>query len=881
MKSFTSHSNQLNELGPNFYQRKSLASRQGGANPTNKEHQAKQQHRTKLARLKYKYETDKRKAGTNQEIQQVRTSNRIAKAAEIKRFRRDMHKGSLIQGYEYDGEGEIMDESRIGDETKLIRIRKKQKKHSVVPRKSGKTPEDQYDYEMRQREGKPVNVPKNTKSLGERIVDRHQYLSLQQRLRVNKALDERLWVNPTHPKAPAQHGEALEENVSYWKNAKGDVGVVGKRPTKGMRGKQDQFSMYVTRNGKRIQDFGSHVTQQGAEKFLQKRGYTKKFNPPPTRWDPRITDEYEMVEGRKEDIEQWMKKNPGKVTKGTTRTSPGARTTWARGPKAKGKTPAEDRARAAHNKIRLDDDYEYDGNGEIREEGRKVKKHKVGDKVVTTKGPHKGKKHTVIHDHGDGRYNVRPDVVRNRYRLGAATAKGSELEPHKELGEERFRTAKTKSDKYDKIRREQGAAAAVAARELDGDNFASSDPPSLSQIAKEIKKSNEARKTISDLAKTTEKHGPGWASRKDEYTPDHGENLDELTKDATEYRKLMIKHGHKQITKIPTKDFDRIRKVGKKVNYSQQDWLAQRLKYKGRQVNPPPKPNLPSEYTPDHGETFSEARMGEIARNVRKGTAPYTIVALKTGRVVGQESTKIPNAVPAFVRTMQDTHKGAKISVEDRRGRVLHTEEYIPIEETLRRGAESRFGLPGLRNREKYKTVKGSKFPKRRKSIRVLPSRRRRRKKDIDDPELSAEEYVDEARGGTITILPSPNARGGNVKEVGKTKRGSRTEYYWQDKRGLKNVFDSLEKLRYSLRNTANFRDAERITAQLGEAVIDEADTWIPRGKRGGSPEYALVSPKKKSTKKKPVEVKLSAKRAKALKKSKAKIIDRTPDWAK
>ena len=84
-----------------------------------------------------------------------------------------------------------------------------------------------------------------------------------------------------------------------------------------------------------------------------------------------------------------------------------------------------------------------------------------------------------------------------------------------------------------------------------------------------------------------------------------------------------------------------------------------------------------------HGEEYSldEAKMGEILRNTKKGTAPYTIVAHKAGRVVGQEHTKTVQAVPAFVREIQKKYPNAKISVEDRRGRVLHTEEYADLGE--------------------------------------------------------------------------------------------------------------------------------------------------------------------------------------------------------
>jgi hypothetical protein len=66
-------------------------------------------------------------------------------------------------------------------------------------------------------------------------------------------------------------------------------------------------------------------------------------------------------------------------------------------------------------------------------------KHKVGDTVTAKIGPHKGAKHTVIHDHGNGKYNVQPVGLHPkhiRYRLGAATAKGSDLEPHSKKNEE-------------------------------------------------------------------------------------------------------------------------------------------------------------------------------------------------------------------------------------------------------------------------------------------------------------------------------------------------------------------------------------------------------------------------------------------------------------
>jgi len=75
--------------------------------------------------------------------------------------------------------------------------------------------------------------------------------------------------------------------------------------------------------------------------------------------------------------------------------------------------------------------------------------------------------------------------------------------------------------------------------------------------------------------------------------------------------------------------------------------------------------------------SLEEAKMKVILKRVIRGASPFTIVALKNGRAIDQEHAKISQAVPAFVREMKKKHPNARISVEDRTGRVLHTEEYI------------------------------------------------------------------------------------------------------------------------------------------------------------------------------------------------------------
>jgi hypothetical protein len=60
---------------------------------------------------------------------------------------------------------------------------------------------------------------------------------------------------------------------------------------------------------------------------------------------------------------------------------------------------------------------------------------KVKDSVIPKTGPHKGVKHTIIHDFGDGTYNVKPTDLSARqikYKMGAAKAKGTDLKLVKE-----------------------------------------------------------------------------------------------------------------------------------------------------------------------------------------------------------------------------------------------------------------------------------------------------------------------------------------------------------------------------------------------------------------------------------------------------------------
>jgi hypothetical protein len=64
----------------------------------------------------------------------------------------------------------------------------------------------------------------------------------------------------------------------------------------------------------------------------------------------------------------------------------------------------------------------------VKEEVDLDEAFKKGDTVTVLKGPHKGDKHKIIHDFGDGTYNVAPiRVPKIKYRLGAVKAKASDL----------------------------------------------------------------------------------------------------------------------------------------------------------------------------------------------------------------------------------------------------------------------------------------------------------------------------------------------------------------------------------------------------------------------------------------------------------------------
>ena len=71
---------------------------------------------------------------------------------------------------------------------------------------------------------------------------------------------------------------------------------------------------------------------------------------------------------------------------------------------------------------------------------------------------------------------------------------------------------------------------------------------------------------------------------------------------------------------------------------------------------------------------IDESTLSQIHKAAKKGSYPVTIVATMLGKVVKQELVKTPMAVPAAFRMMQGGYPKAKISVEDRTGKILFQE---------------------------------------------------------------------------------------------------------------------------------------------------------------------------------------------------------------
>jgi len=141
----------------------------------------------------------------------------------------------------------------------------------------------------------------------------------------------------------------------------------------------------------------------------------------------------EVAEPKPEGERNFKKKHTDNIDK---KDHPVAKETQFSGGKEKDRSRKADRAKGEDEAV-----YDRTVVGEETETLDEAK-FKKGQKVITLKGPHKGVKHEIIHDFGDGNYNIKPEIMNPKqikYRLGAAKASASDLK----LAEENLDEAKS------------------------------------------------------------------------------------------------------------------------------------------------------------------------------------------------------------------------------------------------------------------------------------------------------------------------------------------------------------------------------------------------------------------------------------------------------
>ena len=67
---------------------------------------------------------------------------------------------------------------------------------------------------------------------------------------------------------------------------------------------------------------------------------------------------------------------------------------------------------------------------------------------------------------------------------------------------------------------------------------------------------------------------------------------------------------------------------------------------------------------------------------MKKSDGPFTVVALKNNKVVGQLRNVEHYDIEVAIKMMEREHQGARISVESKKGKVVHTEEVEQVDES-------------------------------------------------------------------------------------------------------------------------------------------------------------------------------------------------------
>jgi ribosomal protein L24 len=430
-------------------------------------------------------------------------------------------------------------------------------------------------------------------------------------------------------------------------------------------------------------------------------------------------------------------------------------------------------------------------------------KFKVGDTVIAKTGPHKGDKHKVIHVFKDkDNYNVRPMGLTPRqiqYKLGAATAKGADLRLAEEVEmniDERVSVDGRTRDYRGTVKRLETSGRRNG-EGIDGRMKGYRD--ALSRISSRYKVvvDRDARPETdpADAPKDLEMPYP------EDNLPE-AKSLDDRMKATRERQTREFEapkfggKGDKNVRAKLSKTLSNLKKKG----ISQQD---------------------------EELEDIDEARMGEILKNVKKGSSPYTIVAHKNGRVVGQEHAKIAQAVPAFVREIQKKYPNAKVSVEDRRGRVLHSEE---VEQKSREEMIREFIMSEIWRTPRDKYAKGAGG----RGLADKEAKQQKKKKQTGAEKVianlrarhaAAAEYNRQAKNTQIKEnLAYLKDKTGNTFVVSKRKTGGKHD---QDAVSM-SVVDSKGKTIKNYGSHVNLKGAKKFASARGFREEVEIKEWSP-----------------------------------------------------
>ena len=125
---------------------------------------------------------------------------------------------------------------------------------------------------------------------------------------------------------------------------------------------------------------------------------------------------------------------------------------------------------------------------------------------------------------------------------------------------------------------------------------------------------------------------------------------------------------------------------------------------------------------PEYDENMSAMNIGEAVK-VNKKDGPFTVVALKGKKVVGQFKGADHKELSDVVKMMKAENKGAKISVEAKGGKVVHTEsvelDEAKVSKTYKVDADKQASIVGTLQRPEFKRKTRYDVPTKGSTVKV------------------------------------------------------------------------------------------------------------------------------------------------------------------